>query len=352
MKARLRQPAPRALHRGAAAPQPMQTPNLGARQPAMTAPATPAQRLHDSQRMVAQRSRLASAFGIATEQPPRTARAETFATGAPVQRMAVSAITDFKQAGGTCGLYSLGMAMSGVDGSLTGRKPELLRRILAAGNAVGSFVGEFMDADNLAKVGRTLGFGANVIDFGDATDMKDKLTATGGAGVVMGYSVFDDAGYQADFPPHLLALSTFKHLFSHWSVIESLANDKLAVRDPNDPGSTRSVDAAAFHKANADADNASGKFSFGEFEAQGLGNVKDLRTTWEGEELGTRGGGVPATSPLPAQGQPEVDLKLKGKMVSVSGSLQPEVNVAAAQATTALARGQHHAEASLPLTLA
>ena len=279
------------------------------REPAGTAAAGAAQRLHDTRRMVAQRSRLAAAFGAEVE--------------APVQRMAASTLTDLKQAGGTCGLYSLGMAMSGVDGSLRGRRAELLRRVLAAGNEVGTFVGEFMDADNLAAVGRKLGFSANVIDFGDAGDMKTKLAATGSAGVVMGYSVFDDAEYAKDFPDHFKTLTSFKYLFSHWSVIESLANDELTVRDPNSPGSTRVVDAAAFHQANADAASASGKFSFSEFTAKGLGGVGDLRATWEDEELSKRAGVTKAGSPLPAQA-PEVDLKLKGKIVTVSGSMAAE----------------------------
>ena len=274
--------------------------------------------LATSPRSAAQRQRIAAAFG----------RAAPIAPTPPVQKMAVSTIKNLQQSGGTCGLYSLGMAMSGVDGLLAGKRDQLLRRLLAAGNEVGTFVGEFMDADNLAAVGKKLGFSASVVDFGDASDMKDKLTATGGAGVVMGYSVFDDSTYQVQFPEHFKDLSAFKHLFSHWSVIESLSSDKLAVRDPNDPGSTRSVEAAAFHQANADASTPSGKFSFGEFEAKRVGGVKGLRTAWEGEELDKRGGGAKAQTPLPTQGQPEVDLKLKGKIVTVSGSMKDESTTA------------------------
>ncbi len=238
-----------------------------------------------------------------------------------VQRMAVSGITDLRQAGGTCGLYSLGMAMSGVDGTLAGRRNLLLRRLLVAANQVGTFVGEFMDADNLAVVARILGFNANVINFGDVNDMEAKLNGTGGAGTVMGYSVFDtDAGLYGD-PQTRQNLLAFKYLFSHWSVVEALAANNITVRDPNAPGATRLVNSAVWHQSNQDADNPAHKFGFQEFQDKGVGDVGDLRTDWEGKELDQRGGHAVPRTPLDAGKLPKPKLNLAGKIVSVTGAM-------------------------------
>lgn len=241
---------------------------------------------------------------------------------APVQRMAVSNIHDLQQAGGTCGLYSLGMAMSGVDGTLAAQRDELLRRLLVAGNQVGTFVGEFMDANNLALVARMLGFNANVIDFTDVADMEAKLTGTGGDGVVMGYSVFDAGGIY-DYNVSKAHLAAFKYLFSHWSVVEALNANQITVRDPNDPGATRQVSSAAWHQSNQDAQNVSGKFDFKEFQDKVGDNVGGLRTAWENNELGAHGGGVGAQTPLDNANLPKPKFNLAGKIVSVSGAMAP-----------------------------
>jgi len=236
----------------------------------------------------------------------------------PIQLMATSKITDYRQAGGTCGLYSLGMAISSVHPGVVLQRDRLLELLLQTGNNIGSFVGEFMDANNLAEVGRQLGLTVNVIDFGNVRDFKSKLRATGSNGVIMGYSVFDVPMYRAN-----PTLAAFKHLFSHWSVIEAMNGDNLIVRDPNDPGSTRVVPVSTFHQSNQDAENTdgSGKFSFQEFQTRGIGDVNTLRNTWENQELTTRGGNTAPSTPLDLHNLPTPDMNLKGKIVSVSGTV-------------------------------
>jgi Domain of unknown function (DUF4157) len=250
----------------------------------------------------------------------------------PIQRMAVSAITDFKQAGGTCGLYSLGMAMSGVQPSLIGKRDALLKRLLAAGNDVGTFVGEFMDANNLAVVARMLGFTANIINFTDANDMENKLTGTAGDGVVMGYSVFDVPTYGINEP----TLTAFKYLFSHFSVVEALDRTHvphhLTVRDPNNPGIPRQTAAPTFWQSNQDAHNPAGQFDFQEFENRlvptGQPDVVTLRGIWENAELGSRGfAHETSKTPLDPRHLPSVPLSLAGKIVSVSGQLMAAPHV-------------------------
>ena len=235
------------------------------------------------------------------------------------QNMAISTITDYQQAGGSCGLYSLGMAASGVNVTLETKKKEFLERILIEGNNVGTFVGEFMDAENLSKVGANLGLETNVLTFTDETDFTSKLASTGGHGVIMGYSVYDDTEYacvKTQFP----TLSMFKHLFSHWSVIEDTNGCDLVVRDPNNPSTTRNVNISAFYRANQDAHTTTDKFSFQEFEDKGVGNVGNLRGGWEHDELKLRAGNTAAKNPIGST-LPETELKLKGKIVTVKGKV-------------------------------
>ncbi len=239
----------------------------------------------------------------------------------PMQLMATSQIKDFEQAGGTCGLYSLGMAISGVDSSVVSHRDKLLELLLKTGNQVGTFVGEFMDANNLAEVARKLGLTVSVIGFSDVDDFKAKLIGTGSNGVVMGYSVFDVPIQSYSSIPR--GLSAFKHLFSHWSVIEALNSDKLTVRDPNSPGSTRETPIADFYQSNQDADHSSGKFDFKEFQDNVGQSVGDLRSLWESEELDKRANKTKAQTPIGSAHLPTPKLDLKGKIVSVGGSVTP-----------------------------
>jgi hypothetical protein len=265
------------------------------------------------------------------EPAPQTMTPVSSQTVRPIQRMAVSAITDLKQAGGTCGLYSLGMAMSGVQPALVAQRDALLKRLLAAGNDVGTFVGEFMDANNLAVVAGMLGFNANIINFTDANDMENKLTGTAGDGVVMGYSVFDVPTYGINEP----TLTAFKYLFSHFSVVEALDRTHvphhLTVRDPNNPGIPRQTAAPTFWQSNQDAYNPAGQFDFQEFQDR-LGpigqNVRNLRRIWETTELGGLGfAHETAKTPLNPGRLPSAPLNLRGKIVSVSGQLKPAPHV-------------------------
>ncbi len=230
--------------------------------------------------------------------------------------MATSRIVDYQQVGGTCGLYSLGMAISGVHQGVVARRDALLQLLLQEGNRVGTFVGEFMDANNLATVATNLGLTARVINFTDVRDFRSKLAGTGSDGVVMGYSVFDVPMYRVH--PDLAA---FKYLFSHWSVIEGMSGDNLTVRDPNTPGETRSVSIQDFHQSNQDAAHSSGAFSFQEFRDRTSFSVEALRNAWEVDELGARGGGHPAATPLIPHELPSPALNLRGRIVSVSGSV-------------------------------
>ena len=266
--------------------------------------------ISNSPRLVAPRQPVIPLSGTAAVQRTQCAGAK------PIQRMAVSSY-QYKQAGGTCGLYSLGMAISGVDQSK--KRAELLKLILLVGNEIGTFVGEFMDANNLAAVARRLGLNVQVINFGDAGDMKTKLTNTGGDGVVMAYSVFDVPSYKAD-----QSLAAFKYLFSHWSVIESLLNDTLTVRDPNNPGTPRDVDAATFWQSNQDASSATDQFSFQEYQQRRNRRVSDLRERWEEDNLDTRAGGAKPRTAFSSSALPSVTLDLKGKIISVSGSVNGE----------------------------
>ncbi|MCR6641691.1 MAG: DUF4157 domain-containing protein [Sporocytophaga sp.] len=52
----------------------------------------------------------------------------------PIQLMATSKITDYEQAGGTCGLYSLGMAISSVHPGVVLQRDRLLELLLQTGN--------------------------------------------------------------------------------------------------------------------------------------------------------------------------------------------------------------------------
>ena len=236
----------------------------------------------------------------------------------PIQLMTRSNIRDYQQAGGTCGLYSLGMAISGVDPEVVSKRDLLLELLLRTGNDVGTFVGEFMDAANLALVGKLLGLTVNVIDFTDVRDFTSKLRATGSEGVVMGYSAFDAYNLRSSYPK----LSTFKHLFNHWSVIEAIDGTDLEVRDPNDPGSIRKTSISDFYQSNQETENSRnpGKFEFQEFN-DSVEKVYDLREKWMKNELGARGGNVAPATPLDLSSLPSVALNLKGKMVSVRGKV-------------------------------
>ncbi len=63
-----------------------------------------------------------------------------FSNSIPIQRMATSGIKDFKQAGGTCGLYSLGMAISGVDGGVVDRESVVEVKSVVVGVSYGGGV--------------------------------------------------------------------------------------------------------------------------------------------------------------------------------------------------------------------
>jgi hypothetical protein len=224
------------------------------------------------------------------------------------------------------------MAMSGVQPALVAQRDALLKRLLAAGNDVGTFVGEFMDATNLAVVAKMLGFTANVINFTNANDMENKLTGTGRDGGVMGYSVFDVPTYAINQP----ALTAFKYLFSHWSVIEALDQTHiphdLTVRDPNSPGITRQTPAPTFWQSNQDASNLAGQFDFDEFQTRlvpiGQPDVATLRGLWENNELAARGfAHETSKTPINLHRPPSAALNLKGKIVSVSGRLKPAPHV-------------------------
>ena len=232
----------------------------------------------------------------------------------------------FETSWGYLWLILVGHGDVGRSAALVAQRNALLKRLLATGNNVGTFVGEFMDANNLALVARMLGFNANIINFTNAVDLENKLTGTGGDGVVMGYSIFDVPTYRINDP----TLTAFKYLFSHWSVVEALDQPSithdLTVRDPNDPGNPRQTAALTFWQSNQDAYNPAGQFDFQEFQDR-LGpigqNVRNLRRIWETTELGGLGfAHETAKTPLNPGRLPSAPLNLRGKIVSVSGQLK------------------------------
>ncbi len=235
----------------------------------------------------------------------------------PVQRMAAAKVP-LQQTGGTCGLYSLGMAISGVDSTVKNEVSiaPLMTDILTQAVEVGTFVGEYMDADNLSEVASKVGYSSKVVDFGDESDMKSKLQATGSDGVLMGYSAFEPRQLSTQ---GFKGLENFQHLFSHWSVVEAMNNNELDVRDPGSPKTVKKMDVGDFYRYNQAAYHASGKFDFGEFESKVVPivgqSVSDLRTLFERQlPTGVTPKGTHAALPTPL---PSVTLNLKGKIVTV-----------------------------------
>lgn len=222
------------------------------------------------------------------------------------QRMA-EANLPLEQVGGTCGIYSLYMAISSFDRTIT------IKRVLEAANEVGTTVGEFMDVNGLRQTAIKLGYSSAVVSFNDEEDMVNKLKGTGNKGTLMGYSMYDvDAEISQAFPQ----LNALKHLFSHWSTVEGITGTKLKVRDPNSPGNVKEIEISAFFQANQSTESKDGKFDFKEFQDKVGASVSGLKDDYN-QLLDDNEIDKSKREPLPDE-LPKLDLNLKGKILTVS----------------------------------
>ena len=250
---------------------------------------------------------------------------------------------------GTCGLYSLGMAIMAIDSSKNDQRA-LMKEILGAAVEEGTFVGEIFEAGKLAKVAQKVGYGAQVRDFGDAPGMVAKLRATGSNGALMAYSneglatsktAKNIMGYQSSG-------KGTEHLRSHWVVVETVSGDattgSIGVRDPNEPSGRLIYPLAEFFEwnklteENAPAGTTGGKeFSFADWESKykkTSGAVKEANKDFRklakgkmnvmsGESLAPEKlAKVPKVKDLTVI--PKLPISLKGKIVEVSKPSQPQ----------------------------
>lgn len=224
-----------------------------------------------------------------------------------------------EQQGGTCGLYSLFMAS---------QPPLSLTTILTKAHDEGTNVGEFFDAEKLKKVAEECGCNPEVQTFADSNEMKTKLNGTGTKGVIMGYSAYNLLNYEAikntirsktvplpgqtQADADAYADQHYKHLAGHWSVIESITDDHVALRDPNSPATQQGLPLTTLYGANRDAAD-SPNFSFQTFEEKTGSSVAVLKTTYNTLRATHS---LPSTGTLPTP-LPTVPVDLSGKMIVI-----------------------------------
>jgi len=173
-----------------------------------------------------------------------------------IRRLAQPSIL-IRQTGGTCGLYSLCMAIHAIDPGTwpDSRIRTLLKEIQEAALEQGTAVGEEFSVQRIVLLATRLGYDADIVPFKNEDDFAAKLKATGSKGVLVAWACAAEAGLGAEWQNALSA---------HWSVIASYdeVNRTLVIYNPQ--GRIQNLSLAEFYRWNRQLDQE-GPFAFKEY---------------------------------------------------------------------------------------